>query len=91
MKYDYTEEFMKVLLENISNLIMLPQYRSNADYKTATQLFNFMNPLNFQKPTEQELYGYIKLIDTLKPLEANDKKAVHTAREDLYYLIRLKG
>ena len=53
MRYDYTEEFLKVLLENISNLIMLPQYCSNTDYKTATQLFNAMNPLSFQMPTEK--------------------------------------
>lgn len=91
MRYNYTEEFFKVLLENISNLIMLPQYRSNADYKTATQLFNLMNPLSFQMPTEKELLGYIKMIDTLKPITENEKKAIHVAREDLYYLLRLKG
>lgn len=91
MKYDYTEEYMKLLLANISQLLMLPQYRTDKDFKIVTQLFNAMNPINFQKPTEQELWSYIKQVDTLKPMSADDKKAVHTAREDLYYLLNLKG
>ena len=91
MKYDYTEEFMKVLLENVSHLLMLPHYRTDKEFKVVTQLFNAMNPINFQKPTEMELWQYIKLVETLKPVSADDKKAVRTAREDLYYLLNLKG
>lgn len=91
MKYNYAEEYVKLLLENVGNLILLPQYMTNADYKTSTQLFNLMNPLSFQMPTEKELLRYIKMVDTLKPLTENDKKAIHVAREDLYYLLRLKG
>ena len=91
MKYNYAEEYVKLLLENVGNLILLPQYMTNADYKTSTQLFNAMNSLSFQMPTEKELLGYIKMVDKLKPLTENDKKAIHVAREDLYYLLRLKG
>ena len=91
MKYDYTEEFMKVLLENVSHLLMLPHYRTDKEFKAVTQLFNAMNPINFQKPTEMELWQYIKLVETLKPVSADDKKAVRTARDDLYYLLNLKG
>lgn len=82
---------MKVLLENVSHLLMLPQYRTDKEFKTVTQLFNAMNPINFQKPTEMELWNYIKLVETLKPVSADDKKAVRTAREDLHYLLNLKG
>ena len=91
MKYNYAEEYVKLLLENVGNLILLPQYMTNADYKTSTQLFNAMNSLSFQMQTEKELLGYIKMVDKLKPLTENDKKAIHVAREDLYYLLRLKG
>ena len=91
MRYNYAEEYVKLLLENVGNLILLPQYMTNADYKTSTQLFNAMNPLPFQMPTEKELLRYIKMVDKLKPLTENDKKAIHVAREDLYYLLRLKG
>ena len=91
MRYNYAEEYVKLLLENVGNLILLPQYMTIADHKTSTQLFNAMNPLSFQMPTEKELLGYIKMIDKLKPLTENEKKAIHVAREDLYYLLRLKG
>ena len=91
MKYDYTEEYMKLLLANISQLLVLPQYRTDKDFKIVTQLFNAMNPINFQKPTEMELWQYIKLVETLKPVSADDKKAVRIACEDLYYLLNLKG
>lgn len=91
MKYNYAEEYVKLLLENVGNLILLPQYMTIMDHKTSIRLFNAMNPLSFQMPTEKELLGYIKMIDTLKPLTENEKKAIHVAREDLYYLLRLKG
>ena len=65
MKYNYAEEYVKLLLENVGNLILLPQYMTNADYKTSTQLFNAMNSLSFQMPTEKELLGYIKMVDKL--------------------------
>lgn len=91
MKNNATEEFIRVLLENISNLILMPQFVSNKDYKTATQLFNAMNPIVFQRPTEKELQTYIKLVETLKPLSKDDKKAIQIAKEDLYYILKLKG
>lgn len=91
MKYDYTEDFMKALLQNISRLLLLPQYRFDADYQTAKLLYKTMNPKSFQKPTTAELQGYLKLIDTLRPVSAEGKKAVRYAQDDLYYLTQLKG
>lgn len=91
MKYDANEEYIKVLMENIGNLLLLPQYLANTDYRTATKLFNAMNPLCFQKPTEKELKSYIAHAEQLKPNDPIGIQAVNTAIQDLLYLLRLKG
>jgi len=91
VKQQASDEFVELLLKNIGKLILMAQYRRSQDYKTATQLINVMNPIVFQRPSETELQNYVKQVETLKPLSEDDIKAVQIAKEDLYYLLRMKG
>lgn len=91
MKYDYTAEFMQVILRNIGNLLLLPDYRSGDDYNTVAYLYKKLRPTAFEKPSEPELWSYLKLVETLRPIAPGGKQAVQTAREDLNYLINLRG
>lgn len=91
MRQKDSDEFVELLLKNIGNLLLMAQYRRSTDYKTATQLINAMNPIVFQRPSETELQNYVKQVETLKPLSEDDIKAVQIAKEDLYYLLRMKG
>ena len=91
MRQKDSDEFVELLLKNIGNLLLMAQCRRSQDYKTVTQLITAMNPIVFQRPSETELQNYVDKIDTLKPLSEDDIKAVQTAKEDLYYLLRMKG
>lgn len=91
MRQKDSDEFVELLLKNIGNLILMAQYRRSQDYKTVTQLTAAMKPIVFQRPSETELQNYVDKIETLKPLSEDDIKAVQTAKEDLYYLLRMKG
>lgn len=91
MKYDYTEDIMKALLENISNLLILPQYRTRDENEAVAYLYKKLRSTTFEKPSESELWNYIKLVETLKPKDAEGKQAVKMAREDLYYLLYMRG
>lgn len=91
MRQKDSDEFVELLLKNIGNLILMAQYRHSTDYKTATQLINAMNPIVFQRPSETELQNYVKQVETLRPLSEDDKKAVQIAKEDLHYLLHMKG
>ena len=91
MKYDYTAEFMQAMLRNIGNLLLLSEYRTHDNHNTVAYLYKKLRPVNFQKPTAPELWSYLKLIDTLKPVSVEGKRAVTIARDDLQYLLMLKG
>ena len=91
MKYDYSEEFMRVMLKNISRLLQLPNYRTVDDTKLCVTLVKAMNPVCFIKPTESELIEYIAKVKRLQPTTPDGKKAVRMAEDDLYYLLRLRG
>lgn len=86
-----SDEFVELLLKNIGKLILMAQYRRSQDYKTVTQLTATMTPIVFQRPSETELQNYINKVETLRPLSEDDIEAVQTAKEDLYYLLRMKG
>ena len=91
MKYDYTAEFMQAILRNIGNLLLLPEYRTNEDHNTVAYLYKKLKALNFEKPTETELWSYLKLVETLHPVAPEGRQAVQTAHDDLHYLIFLRG
>ena len=91
MKYDYTAEFMQAMLRNIGNLLLLPQYRTRDENETVAYLYKKLKPVTFEKPSEPELWSYIQLVETLKPTSVEGKQAVKMAREDLYYLLYMRG
>ena len=90
MKYDNSEEFFKLILHNISQLLLLPIYRTPDQYKRSVQLYNKMNPLCFIKPNKQELNNYLDEVYKLDATTHEGQRALYTAIGDLQYLIDLR-
>lgn len=90
MKYDNSEEFYKLILHNIGQLLLLPIYCTPDQYKRSVQLYNKMNPLCFIKPTKQELINYLDEVYRLDATTHEGQRALYTAIGDLQYLIDLR-
>lgn len=90
MRYDYTEEFVKVLLKNVGNLLQLATYKTAEDCQLCIAIVKSLNPICFRKPTESELIELLAKVKKLQPTTTTSRRAVAMAEDDLYYILRLK-
>lgn len=87
MKYDNSEEFVKLILHNIGQLLLLPIYRTPEQYKTSVALYNKLNPFCFIKPNKNELMEYLNIVRKLEATTYDGQRALYTIMTDLEDLI----